>query len=125
MFDSRGSWIVNRARALFMEGLISITKMDGRTEYKLGPVTVIVCYEDLVMDSEGARLSYETGWWDYRGIVWIWGPEISRMGKLGIGVHESVEMVLEGKLGMPHRWGHFVANILEYVISLGKSKPEW
>lgn len=107
------------------EEMISVKKLDGRTEYKLGPVTVIVCYDDIVLDSEGTRLSQETGWWDYRGIIYIWGPELSRMQKLGIGIHEFVEMVLESKLRMPHSWSHFVSNVLEFVFTLGRSKPDW
>jgi hypothetical protein len=98
-----------------------------RKEYRYGFIKIILTDEDLVFYDEGeeVHLAEETSWWDESGWVYIYEPELSRLQKVGVGVHEFVEMVLIKKLKMPRNWAHRVANVLEYIVSLGKADLYW
>lgn len=91
---------------------------------KLFCVEFVVTDEDRVMvaeDGEEVLLSEELGWWDREGRVWVWG-NLKWYEKWGVGVHEVVEFVLEDKLGFSHEKAHKIANRVEQILTLGKSK---
>lgn len=88
-------------------------------------LTVFLTDEDRVMvgeDGEEVWLSEELGWWDKNNVIWIWVKDLKWYEKLGIGVHEFVELVLEGKLGLKHELAHKIANMVEKVFTFGKSR---
>jgi len=90
------------------------------------PFRVILSEEDIrLVDEKGDTymLSKELGWWDNRAI-YIYKPGLSGIEKLGILLHEIIEMFLE-KLFVSHKIAHFVANVFEMIFTLGKSKPSW
>jgi len=90
------------------------------------PFRVILSEEDIrLVDEKGNiyMLSRELGWWDNKAI-YIYKPGLSGIEKLGILLHEIIEMLLE-KLFVPHKIAHFVANVFEMIFTLGKSKLSW
>lgn len=88
-------------------------------------LTIWLTDEDRLMrdgDIE-AWLSEELGWWDRFGNVWIWiGDELKWYERVGIGIHELVEYVLEEKLSLSHEKAHKIANRVERILTLGKSR---
>lgn len=92
--------------------------------FKIFNLTVILTDEDVlfVEDGEEVRLSEETGWWDEKGRIWVWVKDLKWYEKLGICVHEFVECVLVRKLKMRRDRAHGIANAMEKVLSLGRSK---
>ncbi len=96
----------------------------------LGVEVVVTDVDRVFMDEDGdrVRLSDELGWWDEdENRIWIWaGKEVGGwLKKWGIGVHEFVEMLLVKKLGMGRERAHKIANVVEKVLSLGRSKVYW
>lgn len=94
---------------------------------KINVLGLTICLTDkdrVMVDEEGEEilLSEELGWWDKNNVIWIWIKDLKWYEKLGVGVHEFVELILEGKLGLEHRIAHKVANTVETIITLGKSR---
>ncbi|MEM3986897.1 MAG: hypothetical protein QXR39_08990 [Candidatus Methanomethylicia archaeon] len=91
----------------------------------LGTEIVVTDEDREFIDEIGDRvkLSEEWGWWD-DGRIWIWaGREVGGfVQKWGIGVHEFVEKLLVKKLGVKKEKAHKVANAVEKVLTLGRSK---
>lgn len=93
-----------------------------RRVYKFLGLRVVVTDEDVefVEDEEVFRLRKEKGWWTENGEIWIYEPGLRKMQVIGVGVHEFVESFLVEKLKMPVNWGHIVANVLEWIVAVGK-----
>jgi|GEM_PF-1138170 hypothetical protein len=73
-----------------------------------------------------SRLSEEGAWWDTNGDVYVWTPEYDTEEKqLGAFVHEAFEYIILFKKKIHNKvicnFIHYVANILEIFVSLGKS----
>ena len=91
-------------------------------------VEVILVDEDRVFVDEvgdGVRLSEELGWWeDAEDRIWIWAGRGAEgfIQRWGVGVHEFVEMVLVKRLKINRDVAHRVANIVEKILTLGRSK---
>jgi hypothetical protein len=97
---------------------------------KIGPWVVVLTERDYEFvdeeDGEGVYLSEETGWWTEDGEVYIYVPAYrTKREKIGVAVHEWVERLLVRKLGMSRTWAHRIANVVEKIVSLGKSKIYW
>ncbi len=91
------------------------------------PVHIVLTDEDQIWSyPEGDyKLSEETGWWDDEtGTIYIWWPELNSLQKTGILTHEFFEKWLV-KIGIPDKYAHRAANILEKIISLGQAEIEW
>jgi hypothetical protein len=80
---------------------------------------IFVDYEVVfVADGETIKLSVEEGWWAIREDdtmeVWVWGnmPLVKRV---KTAIHEVVELLLEGKIGLPHGISHRFASVVEFL----------
>jgi hypothetical protein len=97
---------------------------------KIGPWVIILTNKDYRFvdeeDGEVVWLSEETGWWTVEGEIYVYLPvyETSRE-RIGVAVHEWLERLLVRKLGMSRVLAHRIANIVEKVVSLGRSKIYW
>ena len=84
-----------------------------------------------------AWLSEETGWWTPKGIIYIWTKGISKLRQIGIAVHEGFEWIILCRViyrlrkdyrktfSLLANVAHNIANILEFVSSLGTADQYW
>jgi hypothetical protein len=89
---------------------------------KLGFCKVILTNKDWVFwDGEWVMLSDELGWWTSDGEIYVFICGKSLREVVGIAVHEVAEFILEKKFRVCHMKAHKIANVLEKIVSLGKS----
>lgn len=81
------------------------------------PLRIVVMDEDLEFD--GVLLSDEKGYWT-RDTIFVWKLGYGSLEKFGIFVHEFVEWLLEGVIGIPHSFSHFVSCVVEKVVTFGR-----
>jgi len=74
---------------------------------------------------EGSWLSEETGWWYPDGRILVYKPGNSFLQRIGIAVHECLEYIMIMKLNWIRNISHFIANVFEFVISLGTANQSW
>lgn len=83
---------------------------------------VVLCDEKIFVEEDGVyHLSEESGWFS-GNTIYLWDGARG-IEKFGIFVHEFVEMVLSKV--MPQKLAHIVANIIESLLTLGRSKVYW
>ncbi len=90
------------------------------------PLKIVLTDVNLILHDEKGeviKLKKETGAWIYDKIYIF--QKCSVFEKLGILIHETVEFLLEGKLKFPHKFSHFIANIVETFFTMGLSHPHW
>jgi len=71
----------------------------------------------------GIDLSEEHGYWDEYGI-YIY-RKLPLVYKIGVLIHEFIERILELHFGFSHCFSHRIANIVEYILTLGQSEIYW
>ena len=89
---------------------------------------VIITDEDKLFNDEwqSGSLKEQGAWWTPKGVIFVYSPEYDTEEKqLGAIVHEGFEYLLICKRRIHNRWVcnfiHYVANILEIIVSVGKS----
>ncbi len=88
---------------------------------------ILFCTRDRVFKEGGKRyrLSEELGWWDERGNIYVWAKDSDKLKILGVLAHEVVESFLVRRIHLPRKTAHTVANIVEFIVSFGKSRLYW
>ena len=67
----------------------------------------------------------ETGGWAYN-TIYVYMPAMKNVVEVfGIIVHEFVEMILEANLRMDGHFAHQVANVAEFVLTMGQTTVYW
>ncbi|MEN3045124.1 MAG: hypothetical protein ABDH37_07935 [Candidatus Hydrothermales bacterium] len=81
-------------------------------------IKIILTKENIIFPC-GTNLKDELGWWE-NDTIYIYNNQLNGWEKLGILLHEFVEMVLVEKLHFSKKQAHFIANIFEFIFTLGK-----
>lgn len=74
---------------------------------------------------DGAWLSKQTGWWFPDGRILIWTKDQPKLRQIGVAVHEGLEYIMIWKGGFNGNVVHWIANIFEFVASLGRADLSW
>lgn len=92
--------------------------MKKNRKLKIIGIEIILTNENIVFE-DGINLKDETGWWE-NNKIYIYTQGLKSLQKFGILTHELVEMLLVKKLYFRENLAHFIANIFEFIITLGK-----
>ncbi|MEO0086546.1 MAG: hypothetical protein ABIK77_04150 [candidate division WOR-3 bacterium] len=85
------------------------------------PFYIILTDEDIYFPEDKIWLSEEQGYWE-RNRIYIYARNSSSVIKWSIFIHELIEMILEKKFKIPHKFSHQIANIFESIFTLGKNR---
>jgi hypothetical protein len=96
----------------------------GKRIYRIGKLRFVFVEDEVEFDIDGReriRLSEERGWWIVRDDdtmeVWVWG-RMSLVERIRTIVHEIVELLLEGRIGLSHSVSHRIASVAEFLVSI-------
>lgn len=85
------------------------------------PLHIILTDEDIYFPQDKVWLSKEQGYWE-RNRIYIYTRNSCSIVKWSIFIHELIEMILEKNFKIPHKFSHQIANIFEFLLTLGNNR---